>query len=116
VTIGEEAPFLLLKIWWKYVSGLCSLAKLVFINKLLVALGMAVNNSLVSVVYLDDTESMVSHDVLDVLIATGKIKRFKRCDGWVDIIRGNAKLRDYRTDRAYDGPERRTPWQEEENN
>ncbi|MBN1956773.1 MAG: hypothetical protein JXQ81_04090 [Desulfuromonadales bacterium] len=66
--------------------------------------------SLIQVVYLDGTESTVSNDVLDVLIATEKILRFRRADGWVDIIRGNAQLRDYRSDGGYKGPERRSPW------
>ena len=65
---------------------------------------------LIEVVYLDGTESTVSNDVLDVLIATGKIVRFKRSDGWVDIVRQNAKLRDYRSRDAYAGQERRAPW------
>ena len=65
----------------------------------------------ISVVYLDGTVSEVSNDVLDVLIATGRIKRFKRADGWVEVTAGSAGLRDYRrsTD-AYVGPERRAPW------
>jgi hypothetical protein len=66
--------------------------------------------SQIQVVYLDGTSGVVSNDVLDVLIATGKIKCFKRQDGWVDIIRDNAKLRDYRNDFSYAGPERRAPW------
>jgi hypothetical protein len=66
--------------------------------------------SLIEVVYLDGTESAVRNDVLDVLIATQKILRFKRADGWVDIIRQNAKLRDYRNREKYLGEERRTPW------
>ena len=65
---------------------------------------------LVDVVYLDGTESTVSNDVLDVLIATEKIIRFKRIDGWVDIVRQNAKLRDYRRREVYVGQERRAPW------
>jgi hypothetical protein len=66
--------------------------------------------SLVEVVYLDGTESTVRNDVLDVLIATQKILRFKRADGWVDIIREKAKLRDYRSREKYSGHERRAPW------
>ncbi|MCD6582308.1 MAG: hypothetical protein J7K90_10940 [Desulfuromusa sp.] len=65
---------------------------------------------LIEVVYLDGTESTVSNDVLDVLIATGKIIRFKRSDGWVDIVRQNAKLRDYRSRDVYAGQDRRAPW------
>jgi len=65
---------------------------------------------LIDVVYLDGTESRVSNDVLDVLVATEKIIRFKRADGWVDIIRKNAKLRDYRKREVYVGQDRRAPW------
>lgn len=65
---------------------------------------------LIDVVYLDGTESTVSNDVLDVLIATQKIIRFKRSSGWVDIIHGQASLRDYRSTGTYKGPERRAPW------
>ncbi len=66
--------------------------------------------SVIDVVYLDGTESKVSNDVLDVLIATQKILRFKRCEGWVDIIRDRASLRDYRSAGGYKGAERRLPW------
>lgn len=68
--------------------------------------------TLVEIVYLDGTESKVSNDVLDVLIATDKILRFKRDTGWVDIIREHAKLRDYRSRETYAGQERRAPWPE----
>ena len=68
------------------------------------------NEALVDVVYLDGTESTVRNDVLDVLIATQKILRFKRADGWVDIIREKAKLRDYRSRENYTGDDRRAPW------
>ena len=71
--------------------------------------------SLISVVYLDGTEGAVSNDVLDVLIATGKIQRFQRSEGWVDIIRTGAKLRDYRHDAEYRGTERRADWPEDKN-
>lgn len=66
--------------------------------------------SQIEVVYLDGNSGVVSNDVLDVLIATGKIKSFKRGEGWVDIIRDCAKLRDYRNAKDYAGPERRAPW------
>lgn len=68
--------------------------------------------SRIEVVYLDGTESVVSNDVLDVLIATQKIIRFKRASGWVDIVREKAKLRDYRSREKYSGDERRAPWPE----
>lgn len=66
--------------------------------------------ALIDVIYLDGTESTVSNDVLDVLIATEKIMRFRRSAGWVDIVRQNAKLRDYRSREIYAGQERRAPW------
>ncbi len=67
---------------------------------------------LIDVVYLDGGTGTVSNDVLDVLIATDKILRFKRAEGWVDIIRGRARLRDYRSRDEFNGPERRAPWPE----
>ncbi len=67
-------------------------------------------NRQIRVVYLDGTEACVSNDVLDVLIATEKILRFERREGWVDIVRGKARLRDYRQVGAFKGPERRAPW------
>ena len=69
---------------------------------------------LIEVVYLDGTESTVSNDVLDVLIATEKIMRFRRSDGWVDIVRQNARFRDYRSRETYAGQERRAPWPSKE--
>ena len=71
---------------------------------------MFAEKSQVKVIYLDGTVSVVSNDVLDVLIATGKIKCFERRSGWVDIIREGASLRDYRNAKGYAGPERRAPW------
>ena len=64
----------------------------------------------IEVVYLDGTAGKVSNDVLDVLIATQKIMRFRRAEGWVEIIRNNARLRDYRNAGSYHGQERRAPW------
>ncbi len=65
---------------------------------------------LIDVMYADGTSGQVSNDVLDVLIATGKILRFRRSDGWVDLIRDQARLRDYRCDGNYVGQDRRSPW------
>jgi len=66
---------------------------------------------LIEVIYPDGTSGQVSNDVIDVLIATGKILKFRRTDGWVDIIREQARLRDYRRDGNYSGQDRRSPWQ-----
>lgn len=70
-----------------------------------------VKRQLVEVIYPDGTSGQVSNDVLDVLIATGKILKFRRTGGWVDIIRDQACLRDYRNDKGFSGQDRRTPWQ-----
>ncbi len=65
---------------------------------------------LISVIYQDGTASEVSNDVLDVLIATGRIKRFKRADGWVEVTADRTQLRNYQQQKDYAGPERRAPW------
>ena len=67
---------------------------------------------LIEVVYLDGTESVVRNDMLDVLIATAKIIRFKRSGNWIDIVRPGASLRDYRSREFFSGNERRAPWPE----
>ena len=66
--------------------------------------------SLISVIYLDGTLGKVENDVLDVLIATGRISRFKRSDGWVEVGDERHKLRDYLRGGGYVGSERRAPW------
>ncbi|MFO7812033.1 MAG: hypothetical protein R6V21_03615 [Pelovirga sp.] len=70
-----------------------------------------VKRQLIEVMYPDGTSGQVSNDVLDVLIATGKILKFCRADGWVDIVRDQACLRDYRSDGGFSGQDRRSPWQ-----
>ena len=70
-----------------------------------------VKRQLIEVIYPDGTSGQVSNDVLDVLIATGKILRFRRADSWVDVIRDKAYLRDYRNDAGFTGQDRRSPWQ-----
>lgn len=64
----------------------------------------------IEVIYPDGTTGHVSNDVLDVLIATGKIIKFRRASGWVDIVRNQAQLRDYRRNENYPGRDRRSPW------
>jgi len=66
----------------------------------------------IEVVYLDGSRGKVGNDVLDILIATEKIRSFCRSDGWVDIFSPAVKLRGYRFDMAYCGVERRAPWPE----
>ncbi len=64
----------------------------------------------IEVIYPDGTTGHVSNDVLDVLIATGKIVKFRRSEGWVNIVRDQPRLRDYRRNEDYPGQERRSPW------
>ncbi len=64
----------------------------------------------IEVVYLDGNRGRVGNDVLDILIATEKIKSFRRRDGWVDIFNPTVKLRDYCITMGYQGIERRAPW------
>ena len=66
----------------------------------------------IEVIYLDGIQGIVGNDVLDILIATEKIKSFRRRDGWVDIFSSAVKLRDYCYPMPYQGEERRTPWPE----
>ena len=66
--------------------------------------------TLIDVVYSDGAACAVGNDLLDILIATQKITRFRRADGWVDVVPGRTKLRDYRNGHHYSGPERRAPW------
>ena len=65
---------------------------------------------LIDVIYLDGTSGQASNDVLDVLVATGKILKFRRAVGWVDIVRDQPRLRDYRSGENFDGKDRRLPW------
>ncbi len=70
------------------------------------------HSALIEVVYLDGSRGKVGNDVLDILIATEKIRSFCRSDGWVDIFSSAVKLRGYCFDTVYSGIERRAPWPE----
>ena len=59
---------------------------------------------LISVVYRDNKMGMVDDSQLDELIASNKIKKFLRFDGWVTI--GNDPIRSGNKN-GYKGPERR---------
>jgi hypothetical protein len=72
--------------------------------------GEPVKQPLIDIVYHNGTAGQVTNDMLDVLIATGKITRFRRATGWVDIVRDQSVLRDYREDDNHQGEERRAPW------
>ena len=61
---------------------------------------------LIRVMYRDRTYDMVREFYLEGLIAAGRISRFRRDEGWVEIGRG--RVRGSGT-RPYTGPERREP-------
>lgn len=71
------------------------------------------DQSLIDIIYLDGMAGKVTNDMLDVLIATGKIQRFRRKEGWVDVTDDGVALRDYRLDLDHNGQDRRSPWPEE---
>ncbi len=58
---------------------------------------------MLKVIYDNDKHDMVKDYLLDGFIANGKIRKFKRSDGWVtigvDLVRGKGG--------SYSGPERR---------
>ncbi len=60
---------------------------------------------MLKVIYEDDKHDMVKDYLLERFIESGKIRKFKRSDGWVtvgvDLIRGKGG--------DYKGPERRNP-------
>lgn len=60
---------------------------------------------MLKVIYENDKHDMVKNFMLDRFIESGKIRKFKRSDGWVtvgvDMIRGKGG--------SYNGPDRRNP-------
>jgi hypothetical protein len=58
---------------------------------------------LIKVMYKNNEYSMVKPFLLDEMIASGKITKFLRSEGWVIIGVGRTRVSDYR----YKGPERR---------
>jgi hypothetical protein len=60
---------------------------------------------LIKVMYKDGKYGMVKPFVLDKLIASGKIIKFFRSEGWVTI--GVDRIRGARNGGCYKGPERR---------
>jgi len=60
---------------------------------------------MLNVIYDNDKHDMVKTYLLDRFIESGRIRKFKRSDGWVtvgvDLIRGKGG--------SYSGPERRNP-------
>jgi hypothetical protein len=60
---------------------------------------------LIEVMYQNNEYGMVKPFLLDKLIASGKIIKFLRSDGWVTI--GVDRIRGARNGGCYKGPERR---------
>ena len=58
---------------------------------------------LIKVMYRDRKFDMVKPEVLNELISSRKIKKFKRADGWADV--DTAPLR--QSNRSHEEPERR---------
>jgi len=65
---------------------------------------------MIQVIYRDGTVSSVGNDVLDVLIATARIKYFRRSGDWVKVDGRITPLRSYKKCLDYKGLERRAPW------
>jgi hypothetical protein len=61
---------------------------------------------LIQVNYTDDRYDFVKDFMLETLIASGAIAKFRRSSGWVQI--GVDPVRKPRTNPGYQGPERRT--------
>lgn len=58
---------------------------------------------IIRVMFKDEKYDMVNSSQLDTLILTGKIKKFMRSTGWVDIERDPIRL----SSRSHPGLERR---------
>lgn len=63
---------------------------------------------MIRVMYPNGDYDMVSNDVLDVLVAKHRVKKFMRNSGWVDVERDEARLRS-EPDFYWEGADRRTP-------
>ncbi|MDT8419830.1 MAG: hypothetical protein RQ754_05310 [Desulfuromonadales bacterium] len=48
---------------------------------------------MIRVMYPNGDYDMVRNDLLDLLVANHRVKKFKRSSGWIDIERENARLR-----------------------
>jgi hypothetical protein len=63
---------------------------------------------MIRVMYPTGDYDMVRNDVLDLLVAEHRVKKFLRAGGWVDLDRDAARLRSGSSP-AWQGGERRTP-------
>lgn len=60
---------------------------------------------LLRLMYSDGTYDMVKASRLDQMIATGRVTKFMRKDGWLDVRKG--RIRSRIVHHGYQGPERR---------
>lgn len=67
---------------------------------------------LIPIVYTNGKHDLVKGFILDRLIESSGITKFKRTEGWVNLASGS--LRGKRIDYDYDGPRRRTKDQNSE--
>lgn len=61
---------------------------------------------MIRVMYPNGDYDIVRNDILDLLVANQRVKKFKRSSGWIDIERENARLR-AASNPDWDGVERR---------
>lgn len=64
---------------------------------------------MIRVIYTNGTYDMVRNDILDILIANQRVKKFRRTSGWIDVEADTARLR-VGSNPDWEGAERRTPW------
>lgn len=64
---------------------------------------------MIRVMYVNGDYDMVRNDVLDILVANQRVKKFKRTSGWVDVEQESNRLR-VGSNSYWDGLERRAPW------
>ena len=60
---------------------------------------------LIKVEMKDGSTCQMAPRALDLFLARGEIRRFRRCDGWVDVASG--RTRNMSSPQPYSGPERR---------
>ena len=67
---------------------------------------------MIRVMYQNGDYDIVRNDVLDILVANHRVKKFMRTSGWVDVDRDVSQLR-VGSNPYWEGDERRTPWPEQ---
>ena len=64
---------------------------------------------MIRVMYPNGDYDMVRNDVLDILVANQRVKKFMRTSGWINVEEDSARLR-VGSNPDWEGLERRTPW------